>query len=214
MQDDYERYASDRLAGSFSEMGSWSLVHQRLWNLKTLDVGCSDGLYLRTLSHDSVGIEQIPQLAAIAQDSGRSVMQGDVESVVQTIESETFDAVLASHVLEHVTRPLDLLEQLARILRSGGLLVLGLPTERNVFRNLLRMDYYAGTHLYSFSTRNIEVLLCRVGLAPEPAVVYHLPKLRGETGTLAHRAWNAPRRFPGREFLSLAYWMFARKPGE
>lgn len=212
MTRDYDQYAADRLAGDFSEMNSWALVAPRLEGKRTLDIGCSDGLYLRGLSPDSVGIEQMPELAAKARSRGHEVIEGNGEEILPKIESESFDAILASHVLEHVKRPIDLLEEVARILRPGGLLVLGLPTERNIFRNLLRMDYYAGTHIYSFTTRNTEVLLGQVGLVAEPEVIYHLPKLRGQAGVKVHKVWNRPPSLPGREFFSLAYWLIARKP--
>jgi SAM-dependent methyltransferase len=208
----YREYASKRLAGGFGEMNSWQIVAPRLRGKRTLDVGCSDGLYLRGLSAESVGVEHVHELAAKARETGHDVVEGDIETVVSTIDSASFDAVLASHVLEHLKRPMDMLEEMARILRPAGLLILGLPTERNVYRNLLRMDYYDGTHLYSFTTRNIQVLLRRVGLVPDPNVVYHLPKLRGSLGIKAHRVWNALGSLPGREFLSLAYWQMAAKP--
>lgn len=212
MAQDYKTYAEKRLAGGFSEMNSWTLVAPRVAGMKVLDVGCSDGLYLHTLSPESIGVEQIPELAAKARTSGQQVLEGNVEEILSSLDDNSFDAILASHVLEHVKRPIDLLEEATRLLRPGGLLVLGLPTERNIFRNLLRMDYYAGTHLYSFTTRNTEVLLQQVGLVPDSGVIYHLPQLRGEAGVRVHRLWNAVPRLPGREFCSLAYWQVATKP--
>jgi SAM-dependent methyltransferase len=207
----YLGYATARKEGRFAVLNSWGLVAPRLEGLRTLDAGCSDGLYLKSLSPDSVGIEQIPELAKVARERGHVVIEGDVETEVRILEKESFDAVLLSHVMEHVKRPIDLLEEIHRILRPGGVLILGLPTEKNIFRNVLKMDYFAGTHIYSFTTRNAEVLLRLVGLEPEPSVVYHLPKLRGKLGLRLHGLWNlAP--VPGKEFLSLCYWMVAAKP--
>jgi SAM-dependent methyltransferase len=207
----YRGYAQARLRGAFREYNSWALVASRLAGRRTLDIGCADGLYLRQLAPGSVGIEQMPELIEAARAHGLEVMAGDIQGTLESLSSGSFEGVLFSHALEHVERPIDALREVARVLAPGGVLVLGLPTERNIFRDLLRMDYFAGTHIYSFSVRNAEVLLRLVGLEPDSSVVYHLPKLRGATGVRLHRIFN---RVPlvRKEFFSLAYWAVATKP--
>jgi len=209
MDEQYDRYADSRLAGDFAEMSSWNLVFPYIRSKKALDIGCADGLYLQYLSNDSQGIEQVPALAEAGKSRGLNIVCGDVvESVVQIPASE-FEAVLFSHVMEHVDSPISALREIQRVLQPGGTLVLGLPTERNIFRDLLRMDYYDGTHLYAFSVRNATKLLHETGFSVE-RVIYHLPKLRGRLGLAMVRLWNLAR-WPFREYLSMAYWIVATK---
>lgn len=207
---EYSHYASERLAGGFSRMGSWRLVAPFLAGARTLDVGCSDGLYLQDMAAGSVGIEQVPALAARARERGLSVICGDLDAELRKVSSESFDAVLFSHVLEHVDSPIATLRQIQRVLRPGGVLVLGLPIERNIYRDLLRRDYFDGTHIYAFSVRNAFKLLRDVGLEPK-RTLYHLPKCRSRAGLLLLRAWNG-FPWPGREYLSMAYWIVAARP--
>lgn len=50
-----------------------------------------------------------------------------------SVVSETFDFVVANHVLEHVTDPIGALMEWHRILKPGGLLFISLPDKRYIF---------------------------------------------------------------------------------
>ena len=56
MDKQYEKYAESRLDGGFGEMSSWWLVYPYVRNKRFLDIGCSDGLYLKYMSKESRGI--------------------------------------------------------------------------------------------------------------------------------------------------------------
>lgn len=209
MHPEYSGYEKDRKAGKRDVMGGWELVAPYLQNKRTLDIGCSDGLYLERLTHDSIGIEQLTELAKIATDKGLHVFNSDLNDGLSKQTDNSFEAVLFSHVMEHLEQPIDVLREIHRILTPGGVLVLGLPTERNIFRNLLGHDYFLGTHILSFTVRNSEKLLELVGFSPEHTV-YHLPKVRGRLSEAVHKAWNSIP-LPGREWLSMGYWVIAYK---
>ena len=85
---------------------------------------------------------------------------------LKQIESDSFDAVFYSHVMEHVDCPICTLKEINRILQPNGTLVLGLPTERCLPRQIFRHDYFHGTHLYSFTIRNAKKLLQETGFSP------------------------------------------------
>ena len=83
--------------------------------------------------------------------------------------------------MEHVDAPIETLREINRVLENRGVLVLGLPIERNIYRDLLRMDYFDGMHIYAFSVRNAMKLLEESGFRPEK-VFFHLPKCRNNVG--------------------------------
>ena len=208
MKKDYETYAESRLEGSFGEMSSWRFVYPYLQDKKVLDIGCSDGLYLSQFSSQSLGIEQVEVLSESAKAKGLNVINGDIKTL-RTLNADEFEGVLFSHVMEHVDAPIASLREINRILKKNGTFVLGLPIERNIFRDLLRMDYFNGTHIYAFSIRNARKLLSETGFTIEK-VYFHLPKCQGTIGRRIETIWNAIG-LPFREYFSMAYWIVARK---
>lgn len=204
----YKTYASARLDGKQDIISSFFLVYPFLRDKIVLDVGCSDGLYLKLFAQGSVGIEQIQELARVAQQKGFKVMHGDILSVLPQIAPDSYHAIFCSHVLEHLENPIEALRQMHRILTPQGYLVLGLPTEKNIFRLMLRKDYFAGTHLYSFSVKNIIKLLNLENFNTIDKIKYDLPKCKSRIGRLIIRLYQY---FPFKECLSMAYWVVAKK---
>jgi 2-polyprenyl-3-methyl-5-hydroxy-6-metoxy-1,4-benzoquinol methylase len=89
-----------------------------------LDVGCGDGHFLLQLSQkNKVGLEFNPTAAETARKRGLQV----IEQKMEEIASESFDALTLFHVLEHLTDPVEFLQQALRILRPTGLLVISVP---------------------------------------------------------------------------------------
>jgi 2-polyprenyl-3-methyl-5-hydroxy-6-metoxy-1,4-benzoquinol methylase len=120
MKSQYVQYANSRLAGNFGEMSSYRFVYPYLKGKRVLDIGCSDGLYLKNLSKESVGIEQVPELSAACEKIGLNVINGDVGETVSRISDNSFEAVLFSHVMEHLDSPISMLRRIHRILVPGG----------------------------------------------------------------------------------------------
>lgn len=190
-------------------MSSWKLVYPYIKDKRFLDVGCSDGLYLKYMSEDSCGIEQVLALADAGKRKGLNIIHGDVFESIRQIDDGTFEGVLFSHVMEHVDCPIVMLREIQRVLEPQGLIVLGLPIERNIFRDLLRMDYFNGTHIYAFSVRNACKLLDETGFKVKK-VFFHHPKCCSPLGYKIEKLWNIAN-WPFREYFSMAYWIIAAK---
>lgn len=88
---------------------------------RLLDVGCGDGQFLsfaRSAGWRIAGFDFDPKAIRIARSSGLEVRLGGFETVEQ--ESEGFDAITVSHVIEHVHDPKGLLAHCYRLLKPGG----------------------------------------------------------------------------------------------
>lgn len=82
-------------------------------------------------------------------------------------EEPTFDLVIVNHVLEHVTNPLALLQQLARACKVGGYLLVGVPR----FDTLpVHRDYHyvinGRAHVTAYTRDCLVGLLARAGFVP------------------------------------------------
>lgn len=192
--------------------GSFALVLDELRDKKLCDLGCNQGHYLQFGGPGSLGLDVSDESLAACQARGLTVQKHDLNQLPLPLPDAAFEAVLLSHVLEHVKAPLAMLRECNRLLPLHGTLVIGLPIEDGLYSRL-RMDYFGGRegHLYSFSLRNLDKLLGLCGFASQ-RVVCHLPRIGNRLS-----AWNQRLQdlFATKLYtLSAAYWCVARKTGQ
>lgn len=91
---------------------------------KVLDIGCGTGSLLAPLASrfTTCGIEINPGAAIIAQSRGIRIVGRDLDEV--TALPETFDAVVACDVIEHVFNPHDLLQRMLAKTSDNGYVVI------------------------------------------------------------------------------------------
>ena len=129
-----------------------------------LDLGCRSGALTRHLleGNEVVGVDVDEAALAKAEQLGIDVIAADVEEPLP-LESESFDAVVAGELLEHLRFPQALVAEARRVLRPGGVLVGSVP---NAFRLQNRLRFLLGlqpdkdpTHLHMFTAADIGSLL-------------------------------------------------------
>ena len=142
-----------------------------------LDVGCgagalSEALLVERPGGRAVGIEIDETAAERARTRLQEVHLGSLESVLPSLPTARFDAVILADVLEHVLTPERVLREVHRVLRPRGQLVIGLPNVRHwsVLKGLLEGEFEytdAGildhTHVRFFTRRSALRLLREQG---------------------------------------------------
>jgi len=109
------------------------LQHIRNWKGSLLDIGCNRGMYMKEYSGGAaVGVDislnllrHAVQRRINSQFSTYCVL-GDAEEI-SFIKSSTFDNILCSELLEHVYEPEKVIQGIARILKSGGTVLITVP---------------------------------------------------------------------------------------
>ena len=152
-------------------LASYKYVEPYLRGRKTLDVGCATGEYLQTFSKESVGVDiSIPNLE-ICRSKGLNVILADINKTLP-FGDETFEGVFCSHVLEHVESPINFLQEMNRILKYNGIIVVGVPIEMSLARvfNDHYFNDHAG-HIYAFSLANMKRLFEYSGFKVEKTVI-------------------------------------------
>lgn len=94
--------------------------------IKLLDVGCSSGAFLADavkMGFRAEGVEPAAAPVATAQAAGLNVRQGLLQDIGYA--DGQFDAVSLLEVIEHLQDPHALLQECRRILRPGGILLVG-----------------------------------------------------------------------------------------
>jgi SAM-dependent methyltransferase len=146
-----------------------------------LEVGCGDGAVLAALhpsgarmigaevSHTAADLaRRRPEIAEVHTfDPGERLPFPD----------SSFPLVLATHVLEHVHDPLELLREMRRV--SANLVFVEVPLEHNVAAHragAVARSLAAG-HVQKFSRRSVGALLTDAGLEPRASLVDPLPRV-------------------------------------
>src|SRR5262245_19346743 len=174
-----------------------------------LDVGCSSGAFLRAavqLGFDAEGVDPAPAAAQAARAAGLRVEKGLLHEVGYAEHS--FDAVTLFEVIEHVRDPIDLLRECHRILRPGGLLMVGTSNCGSWTARALgaRWEYLDisrhGGHISFFNPGSLQLAARRAGFTPLRLTTRNVRLVEGP-----RRAGYVPRKLAG-ELLSLpARWL-------
>lgn len=102
---------------------------------RAIELGCGEGFSterLRKLLPDSITLdasEYVGPLVPLAQAKNPTVKVTEESIYELQHEPETYDLVFLLEVLEHLDYPEQALEQIAKILKPGGKLILGVPRE-------------------------------------------------------------------------------------
>ena len=202
---------SDLLSKYFNlSIPTFRYVHKHLMNCGRLilDIGCSVGNYLDLLPKGSIGIDIDMNSLRLCVAKGFKVVCADTDYPLP-FRDASVDGVLASHILEHVRSPIAFLEEVHRILKSDGVLVIGLPVEGGIAS--YKLQYFKGHrgargHLYSFSLDNIDELLFLTGFK-KPIFFFHIAKI-GYKRKLMYLCDFLQRVLPSSVLfkLSSAYW--------
>lgn len=91
---------------------------------KVLDIGCGIGDFLKYYKN-SVGVDINPNIVDFCRQSGHEVylMHNDF----LPFKNSDFDCVILDNVLEHLENPKNILNEIHRVLRENGTLIIGVP---------------------------------------------------------------------------------------
>jgi SAM-dependent methyltransferase len=116
---------------------------------RVIDIGAGEAPYRELFCDQSyVTLDR-----ADTPHSGEVDMYGDADSI--PAEDASFDVVLCTQVLEHVSQPLKALREFHRILRSGGVMIATVP--------FLWEEHETPSDYYRYTRYGIEHLVCCAG---------------------------------------------------
>jgi 2-polyprenyl-3-methyl-5-hydroxy-6-metoxy-1,4-benzoquinol methylase len=134
---------------------------------RLLDVGCGSGewlLFMRALGWQVEGIDFDERAVEIATQSGLNVRCGALEQ--QSYPSESFNAVILNHVIEHLPDPVGTLWECGRILAPGGKQVVFTPNSSSLGHRFFKGRWRGlepPRHLHVFSMRSLQQILGQAG---------------------------------------------------
>lgn len=139
-----------------------------------LDVGCGTGLYSIRLSESGADVTAVDISSKMieiarrkAQDRGQYIWYDQADMAKLPYENRTFDVVVSITALEFAADPLPALMEMARVLRPGGKLVVGVlnsdsPWADTRHEHAKRVEsIYGAAHF--FSSSDLRLLIHRTG---------------------------------------------------
>jgi len=135
-----------------------------------LDVGCGSAALLGLMKERGyrvMGVDFSSEAAAVARkENGVHVVVGSLHDAA--FPKASFDIVTLFHVMEHVTNPRDVLQEVGRILRPGGSVVLQVPNIDSWQFRIFKAKWYGldiPRHVIDYSSDAILRLLSESGFA-------------------------------------------------
>jgi len=136
-------------------------------NPRAFEVGCASGTFLKrleALGWTAEGAELAESPAAVARDAGHHVHTGTLESAA--LSDDTYDAVFAWMVVEHLHDPLAALREVYRVLRPCGCFAFSVPNAASWESRVFGRYWHAlhvPVHLQQFRPRTLREMLERTG---------------------------------------------------
>lgn len=136
---------------------------------RVLDVGCAGGAFLvaaREMGFAVTGIEPARWMAAY----GREKYQLDIRDGILepgSFEPHSFDVITLWDVIEHLPQPLETLQIVRSLLKTGGVLLVNYPDIGTLAARTLgwRWPFWLSVHLIYYTRKTMSEQLRRAGFA-------------------------------------------------
>jgi SAM-dependent methyltransferase len=150
-----------------------SLVTERA-PTRILDIGVGAGLFYRDLPdrarYDLHGVDIVPAFLPVLTARGITGAIADINTERLPYEDASFDMILCDSLLEHTLNPRHVIDEIARVLMPGGMLILVTP---NALSARQRFDYLRGRNQFWPLIHN----LMTVPYLRRCSVFYALPEI-------------------------------------
>lgn len=141
----YFRHLTGRSRASFLlRKGIYFKPYVKEFSGKVLDVGCGLGEFLE-LYPNSAGIDINRHCVEYCRRKGLKCSVGSIYKIPHP--NASFDGVLMANILEHLDKPDEAIAEIRRVLRSGGKLIIVLPTLKSYQRDTTHIRFWCAKDL-------------------------------------------------------------------
>lgn len=179
MQEPYDKYAEVTRKGTIAVLDEFRQMLPRMDRKKILDVGCGTGLLVEhyAKNNDVFGVDANAKSVKTASGKGISARVHDLEKPLP-FDSGHFDLVVCKDVLEFIFNSEQLVDEIIRVTKKNGTILMHLPNEfavpdmLSIFfgRGLLKRRWYAESnelnnpHIRFFTEKGLRQHLEKKGL--------------------------------------------------
>jgi len=178
-------------------------------DIRILDVGCSNGSFVfiaNNLGLQAEGVDPSEKAVNDGIKRGLKLHLGLLNEV--GFDDNSFDAITLHEVIEHVSNPIALLNECARILRPNGILLIGSGNTDSWTRRIRKnkwdffdMNHHGG-HISFFSPKSLKHLALKTDFSVVKVITHsvkfyekdELPRILYRTIKLFAEILNLPAR--------------------
>ena len=138
---------------------------------RILDAGCGSSLIVQSLNN-AVGMEFNFSKLRFLRRHGIPLARGSAFAL--PFKDDSFDCVISSQVIEHIPYDEVLFTEMRRVLRPGGMLIIGTPDYATLGWRIIEPTYgfllpggYADEHITHYTRGKLTEILARHGFAVE-----------------------------------------------
>lgn len=132
--------------------------------MSLIDVGAGTGsmrYFLPESDFEFHGTDIWPARIKICESLGYKMHHHDIDDEELPYTADTFDVAVASHVLEHLYHPQRAMRRIWRVLKPGGLMIVGLPMHPRWLSALCNLKHRffpepKGGHQWFFARHSLE----------------------------------------------------------
>lgn len=190
-----------QVPADYYDKGISKNILQRLWHqkklsevlkfvpnkpIKVLDVGCSSGIVTaqieKTLPKKSKvhGIDSYKAAIDFAKTKYPNISFAVADAHKLPFKNKSFDLVICTETLEHVTDPKLALEEIKRVLKKDGSAIISMDTGNLLFRTIWYLwtkskgRVWENAHLHEFNAKILEDLIKKSGFRIKKKKYSHL----------------------------------------
>ena len=151
-----------QIVRKYTLLKKFQLISRQKKTGKILDIGCGTGEFLKVFKDanwKTLGVEPDPDVRKIAIENYNLDIKEETE--IKNFETGSFDVITMWHVLEHVPRLNERIEDLKRLVKLDGIIIIAVPNcdsfDAEIYKEFWGA-YDVPRHLYHFSPKDINAI--------------------------------------------------------
>lgn len=138
---------------------------------KVLDIGAGHGWLIDAFKSLSMEVDMVdaiePDTSCMADLSrkGYNHLSANINDS-WWLRERKYDFVVMRHVLEHLLRPVDVLQKVSLVLSDEGVVYIALPDMLIPNTNRTPHTYFEPAHVYYFNSKTLAMITAKAGLVP------------------------------------------------
>lgn len=159
-----------------------SLTKKR--GLRILDIGCASGWFISEIQkkypqYSYTGIDVYKDAIGYGKKRYKNVSFLVSDAHHLPFPAKSYDVVLCMNVLEHVVDPQQIVEEIKRVIKPTGIVIIGMDTENALFNIVWHIwcfihKVWDDAHLHKFSPQQLIGLFEKKGFTVEKMKIFNV----------------------------------------